>query len=887
MDGHEPEITQDLYSEKLYSISINPANVTFYVTNPNNEKLKEEEELFLPFIAAYALDIAKHQCKLENLGQKQAQYENNLRELITPKNTPKSTLVLIELCQSDDLKRSLIAIASSHLNMESKITEQTKLTSELRTVFPYDLTVNAAKAGRKIIKFTETHSMTLLDNEVTRHRVRFTFNETQQALKKDLKEQLKQKKETPKATPTIESLTLKINQLEKLLKPKANSKKIKLKQNPYHQRKTQVKPRSSNPKQVNPLKRPPPKPAVNTQVRKGMHKLSSTLTTITNRETLQSSSLKKGPTTLIRTLPSMVNKDFKNLTSDNLSEYSTLLGFGLKFIPNPSNDIDKESILPLVNTMLDRAKWKYYFTYQCDLNSNRTYQPQFKLPTTPFPDNKMDMSLRVKTNLIKREVTKILTNNPAKRCFEHPLIKKLRNLKSTLPSTKLIASDKNLGLVALNTIDYHKLVMLHLSDKSTYQDKGLIEALSVTTLTTIVNNAFTIMKNISKRIGLTSQQDKFVSDKRSKLPAFHVIAKIHKTPLSGRPLVGATDWVTTRFSILLDVKLQPYLKQYPSILKDSPDLINRWHNTSFDDSSDWLVSLDVISLYTNIIVKDAVTEISKHNLHLANLASVIMKNNYFEYNSKLFHQKEGIAMGTNCAVAIANLYMATLIDNKLICLPNIRCYSRFIDDICFIYSGTKEHLEELITSVNSHHPKLQFTSVISKHELDVLDLTFYPKNGKIEYRTYQKSLNKYLYIPRFSNHPPSTIRGFIKGELTRYSRTNSNFDTLLAIKKLFYKRLLLRGYSRAYLNNIFHSKPRGITPATKIDPEFNCIQVLPYLKSTRIKLLKEFFNNTDLIPDPFKKIITVWSTTPSLSQIILRSKLSKEQSAYLKSNGYF
>ena len=41
---------------------------------------------------------------------------------------------------------------------------------------------------------------------------------------------LKQKNETPKETPTIESLTLKINQLEKMLKPKSNSKKIKPKQ---------------------------------------------------------------------------------------------------------------------------------------------------------------------------------------------------------------------------------------------------------------------------------------------------------------------------------------------------------------------------------------------------------------------------------------------------------------------------------------------------------------------------------------------------------------------------------------------------------------------------------------------------------------------------------
>jgi hypothetical protein len=389
-------------------------------------------------------------------------------------------------------------------------------------------------------------------------------------------------------------------------------------------------------------------------------------------------------------------------------------------------------------------------------------------------------------------------------------------------------------------------------------------------------------------IGLTDQQRKYIRIKHSKLPAFHVIAKIHKNPIKGRPIVGAVDWVTTPFSTLLGIKLQAILPSMaPTILKDSTDLVSKWGYQPFNTTNDWLVSLDVTSLYTNIIVNDAIEIISKIDPNLGKLASYIMRNNYFEYNNYLFHQKEGIAMGTNCAVALANLYMYSLIDVRLVNVPGIRLYGRYIDDICFVYEGPIEDLLEIIVITNTYHDKLQFTHVISKTELDVLDITFYPKNGKLEFKTFQKIMNKYLYIPYFSYHPPATLGGFIKGELIRYSRSNSEFHNEFAIRKLFYKRLADRGYPHSYLNTIFRlsSSTRLQIPRT-IDPEVEAIQVLPYIKSTRIMKLKTFLTSCDILPDPFLRVIPVWSTTPSLGRLLLQSKLSPEQSSFLASKGF-
>lgn len=195
-------------------------------------------------------------------------------------------------------------------------------------------------------------------------------------------------------------------------------------------------------------------------------------------------------------------------------------------------------------------------------------------------------------------------------------------------------------------------------------------------------------------------------------------------------------------------------------------------------------------------------------------------------------------------------------------------------------------LLDLISQTNTYHPKLKFTHVISRTGLDVLDLTFYPKDNRLEHKTFQKSMNKYLYIPKFSNHPPSTLKGFIKGELTRYKRTNSEYHNELAIRKLFYKRLLERGYSKSYLNDIFNSFPMNQLPKAYSNPAVEAIQVLPYIQSTRVKRLKRFFHNTDLLPYPLLRIIPVWSSNPNLGKLLLQSKLSKEQTAYLASNGF-
>jgi hypothetical protein len=69
--------------------------------------------------------------------------------------------------------------------------------------------------------------------------------------------------------------------------------------------------------------------------------------------------------------------------------------------------------------------------------------------------------------------------------------------------------------------------------------------------------------------------------------------------------------------------------------------------------------------------------------------------------------------------------------------------------------------------------------------------------------TYQKAMNKYLYLPYLSHHPQHVFKGIIKGELIRYTKTNTYKEDYLAIAKSFRNRLVARGYPNRLFTQCF------------------------------------------------------------------------------------
>ena len=76
-------------------------------------------------------------------------------------------------------------------------------------------------------------------------------------------------------------------------------------------------------------------------------------------------------------------------------------------------------------------------------------------------------------------------------------------------------------------------------------------------------------------------------------------------------------------------------------------------------------------------------------------------------------------------------------------------------------------------------------------------------NGQLHYKTYQKELNLYLYIPPNSAHPPGQLRSLVFGRLQTYWYQNTDREDFITIAALFGEPLLNRGYTCQDITPLF------------------------------------------------------------------------------------
>ena len=199
-----------------------------------------------------------------------------------------------------------------------------------------------------------------------------------------------------------------------------------------------------------------------------------------------------------------------------------------------------------------------------------------------------------------------------------------------------------------------------------------------------------------------------------KLREFYGLPKVHKKeeswPLPGkepplRPVCPNVGTALTHLSQWVDFHIQPLAQRMlkDDLVKDSYDFVERLKNLVIpEDTPIILLAIDVESLYTNIPHQDGIEAIRESyergagrkpltNL-LCRALNLILSKNDMIFDGKNYLQVKGVAMGTNAAPAIANIFM----ERVDICVRNFNPigYFRFIDDL-FIVWDMRRNLQEL------------------------------------------------------------------------------------------------------------------------------------------------------------------------------------------------
>lgn len=163
-------------------------------------------------------------------------------------------------------------------------------------------------------------------------------------------------------------------------------------------------------------------------------------------------------------------------------------------------------------------------------------------------------------------------------------------------------------------------------------------------------------------------------------------------------------------------------------------------------------------------------------------------------------------MGTCCACMYATLYPAY--HERKVILPkysnSLIFLRRFIDDIYGIWTGPADATWDNFKNDLNTFGKLKWIVSEPSTSVDFLDLTIaIDENRRLVFKTYEKPMNLYLYIPPKSAHPPGVFKSLVFGRLQQYRKQNTYTSDYVDVTRRFAKRLVKRGYSLDSVREMF------------------------------------------------------------------------------------
>ena len=289
-------------------------------------------------------------------------------------------------------------------------------------------------------------------------------------------------------------------------------------------------------------------------------------------------------------------------------------------------------------------------------------------------------------------------------------------------------ADKGSNIVAWDRELYIKEAKQQLSDQKYYLKLDTDITLKYKSkVNTIVQELFDT-KQITEKTYL------YLMEGGTRTSVFYMLPKIHKQRDNppGRPIISSVDCPTENISQVIDIILRPFTQEGNSLIRDSPDFIQKTKNIELSEQ-DWLITLDVTSLYTNIphhkdtekvynLINQKRVNCLPWNEYVIKLLNLVLKCNNFKFNNKYFVQINGTTMGTQVAPTYTIIFMNWLEESKIVPnFHNLRYWWRFIDNIFAIFHGVKEDVTTFVEKLNQIHPSIKFTTY-SKESVQFLDL---------------------------------------------------------------------------------------------------------------------------------------------------------------------
>ena len=518
----------------------------------------------------------------------------------------------------------------------------------------------------------------------------------------------------------------------------------------------------------------------------------------------------------------IARKYIVNVSDYKLSDIQIkMLAKGLKFIPkgNMSNKKIKKQVLLDFREFSRKLKCKAFFN---NIEENWVphpfYQKSYWEP--PIKDLDIEEYCSKTETLIKSMKIKNDSGNFSEE--EYKAIEKLRNNDNIV----IKKADKNSTICIQNKESYIKEAIKQL-EAIHYRETEFPD------LENLKDSIMKIIHEMWNKEQLDKQTYEFLkkTEQVKKIGTLYLLPKLHKfTPVEldsfereglgektipSRPIISLCNTISSYVGAFLDLFLVPLVQKQDTYIQDTPDFIRKIENLKLEQDC-FLVTYDITSMYTNIRFEDILHTMnislpewlsygnlpSIHKDYVIKLLKIIIENNYFEFNNKVYIQTIGVGMGqiTSPEVSDSTIDIKTKnILSKFNKKDQILFHGRYRDDGFMIFKNNFESIQEFFEIANNEDELLKYKFEISKEKVTFLDTEVYKGERFIEekildIKTYRKPTETYQYLHRSSHHPKSTFKGFIKGECTRYIRTNSTLKERKLQINFFKNKLINRSY---------------------------------------------------------------------------------------------
>lgn len=267
------------------------------------------------------------------------------------------------------------------------------------------------------------------------------------------------------------------------------------------------------------------------------------------------------------------------------------------------------------------------------------------------------------------------------------------------------------------------------------------------------NDIKKLLKHLLAKNKLTQKQYDSIVPTGSRLGILYGLPKIHKPTINNcpkfRPILSSIGTPTYKLAKFLVPILSPLTTNMFTVhnsFKFSEEL-------STFDSSLYMASLDIESLFTNVPLNETINNcvndlfstgaysgnLSKHELfQLLNMAT---SESSFIFNDSLYKQVDGVAMGSPLGPTLANAFLCHHEESWLNNCPaefKPMVYRRYVDDI-FVLFRNRDHLPLFQQYMNSRHASLKFTFETEKDGVfSFLDIKISRSNNSFSTSVYRK-----------------------------------------------------------------------------------------------------------------------------------------------------